>query len=681
VISFDDAPLIHSAATIRSELRQFIRACRSPRVRTMKQFAEDEIIIPTGPFANLRFRCHRQPMSEVFFDLVQTGNWERIFATGPSQGGKSLTCWITPALYHLFELKETIICMVPQMKMAHDKWTQDLLPVIQKTRYANLLPDKGAGSRGGDFDSITFKHGVTLKFMSGGGDDKNRASFTSRVVVITEVDGMDEAGGESRESDKISQVEARTNSYGANRRIYGECTLTTKQGRTYDEISKGTATKLLVQCRACGHKVSPEREDLIGWQDADNEIDARDRSAFACPDCGVVWSNEDRIEMHKSLSVIHRGQTIAEDGVTIEGDLPKTRTLGFRFNGFNNLLIKPGDLGIEEWLAARAVNSENAEKKLCQFFWALPYIPDKTDDIPLDALTLTTRTSSFRRGLIPPGTLYISAAIDLGKWLNHWVAIAWLDDGTCQIIDYGVIKVESDKLGVERATLKALREFLAIETYGWVNPDGTRRRADRVFVDSGFQTKEVYLFVAEAGRGRYWATDGRGQSARKQSTYTAPHAITNATPLIGEQYHVAVQEHGVMLLAMNADYWKSYAHRRFSTPLTQPGAMTFFAPELPNEHFPIAKQLVAEKKVEEFIPGKGTVSKWIKTHKANHFLDVVYMSCVAGNLAGYRVIEAMPTPYIELPSPAPIQPATESPFVRQPVRQSDPTATWLRSKK
>ena len=46
--------------------------------------------------------------------------------------------------------------------------------------------------------------------MSGGGSDKSRAGFTSRVVVITETDGLDETGGRSREADKVTQLEART---------------------------------------------------------------------------------------------------------------------------------------------------------------------------------------------------------------------------------------------------------------------------------------------------------------------------------------------------------------------------------------------------------------------------------------------------------------------------------------
>jgi hypothetical protein len=80
------------------------------------------------------------------------------------------------------------------MDMAADKWREDILPVIDQSRYRNLLPKQGGGSRGGRVESVQFRHGATLKFMSGGGSDKIRAGFTSRMVVVTETDGLDKPG-------------------------------------------------------------------------------------------------------------------------------------------------------------------------------------------------------------------------------------------------------------------------------------------------------------------------------------------------------------------------------------------------------------------------------------------------------------------------------------------------------
>jgi hypothetical protein len=80
----------------------------------MRAFAEEEIVIPDGPFAGRRFRCSRQPYTASWFAEVDSGNWSRYVATGPTQSGKTLACFVIPLLYHLFELQETVICGLPE---------------------------------------------------------------------------------------------------------------------------------------------------------------------------------------------------------------------------------------------------------------------------------------------------------------------------------------------------------------------------------------------------------------------------------------------------------------------------------------------------------------------------------------------------------------------------------------
>ncbi len=245
----------------QTDLQWFLAEARPRRLRTMRQFAEEEIVIPDGPFVGRKFRCSRQPYTGLWFDAVDSGHWNRLVATGPT-----LSCFIIPLLYHLFELSETVICGLPDMDMAADKWREDILPVIEQSRYRELLPRRGGGSRGGRVESIQFRNGATLKYMSGGGSDKSRAGFTSRVVVITETDGMDQPGQTSREADKITQLEARTRAYGSRKRVYMECTVSTEQGRTWQEYTQGTQSQIVLPCPACQAWVVPEREHLTGWR-------------------------------------------------------------------------------------------------------------------------------------------------------------------------------------------------------------------------------------------------------------------------------------------------------------------------------------------------------------------------------------------------------------------------------
>lgn len=320
--------LKHEADPVVSELTRYIRNCCPPMLRSMRQFAEEEIIIPDGPFEGRRFRVDRQPYTGLWFDAVDNGPWTRFVATGPTQSGKSLVCFVIVLLYHLFEIGETVICGLPDMDMASDKWREDILPAIERSRYREQLPRSGGGSRGGKVEAIQFRHGPTLKFMSGGGGDKSRAGFTARVVVITETDGMDTAGGASREADKITQLEARTRAYGDRKRIYMECTVSVEEGRTWREYQAGTESRIVLPCPYCGQFVTPEREHLTGWQAADSSLEASELAAFHCPNCGEAWTDEDRVRANLEGRLLHRGQEISPTGA-ITGDPPRTNTLGF----------------------------------------------------------------------------------------------------------------------------------------------------------------------------------------------------------------------------------------------------------------------------------------------------------------------------------------------------------------
>ncbi|HBN76721.1 MAG TPA: hypothetical protein DD473_13060 [Planctomycetaceae bacterium] len=144
----------------RSELRWLLRQSKTSKVRSMRDFAEQEIIIPDGPYQGRRFDCNRQPYTRLWFEAIDTGSWDRFVATGPTQSGKTLSCFLIPLLYHLFEVGETVICGLPDMDMASDKWREDLLPVIERSKYRDLMPTKGGGSRGGKTEAIQFLNGA-----------------------------------------------------------------------------------------------------------------------------------------------------------------------------------------------------------------------------------------------------------------------------------------------------------------------------------------------------------------------------------------------------------------------------------------------------------------------------------------------------------------------------------------
>jgi len=632
----------------RAELRWFFEQARPRRWRTLREFAEQEIVIPSGPFAGRRFRCDRQPYTRLWFDAVDSGLWTRFVATGPTQSGKTLTCFIIPLLYHLFEIGETVVCGLPDMDMAADKWREDLLPVIEQSRYRDLLPQSGGGSRGGKVESLRFGNGATLKFMSGGGGDKSRAGFSTRIVVITETDGMDEASVASRESDKITQLEARTRAHGRRARVYMECTVSTEHGRTWQEYVKGTRSRIVLPCPHCQAWVSPEREHLIGWQAAQSQPEARTHGVFCCPDCKALWDPEQRIEANRQAMLLHEGQEIDDNG-TIKGESPATDTLGFRWSAVHNLFLTPGEIAADEWRAARSADDENAERAMRQFVWCIPVAPTSTAQVKLEWTELAARGVGPPRGIVPAETRFVTVGVDIGKYLLHWVVVAWQACAVGHIVDYGCTEAASDDLGVEHAVLVALKQIRDSIMTGWPvkSPDsGQMKLPDRVWIDAGYLPEVVHTFCRQAGNG-FTATIGRGTTqTSRHGAYTRPNRTGSVIKHLGEGFHVCwLQAEHAFRVEIDADYWKSRVHQRLHTPLGQAGAMTLYAAP-PQQHLTLAKHLTAEQKVESFIAGRGVVTQWERVRRQNHYLDALSNACVAGSMCGVRLV-ATPKPTVQ----------------------------------
>jgi hypothetical protein len=583
--------------------------------------------------------------------------------TGPTQTGKTLAAFVIPILYHLFEIGETVICGIPDLDMSGDKYREDILPVIERSRFRDLLPVSGAGSKGGRVKSIKFRNGATLRFMSGGGGDKARAGFTSRVLVVTETDGMDEAGGTSREADKIAQLEGRTRAHGSRKRIYLECTVSIDTGRTWREYTGGTASRIYPRCPHCAQHVYLERQHLVGWQTAENEIEAEEESAFYCPACGVVWSEADRLAANLAAKLVHRGQEIAPDG-TITGEAGKTRTLGFRWSAGENLFLSAGDVGLDEFRAARAVDEDNAEKELRQFVWALPYEPPVLDDTPLVPSEIQRRMGRWPKGEVPDDTEWVDIGVDLGKFKGWWLAIAWRPRAMGHVFDYGQFTIETPRYGVQRALRGALRDFWRRVMTGWVQSGGSRRVPDQVWLDANYETDTVMAFCRET-QFRARPTLGRGTSMFRMGQYQRPEKTSATVVQLGEQYHVdRLPERKLYRVTINADYWKSWFHQRLTTPLRDdaggevPGALSLYA-AAPDEHAFLSKQFASEHPKQVWDDRRGWVEVWERTYKQNHWLDCGSIASAAGHFCGVRL-----DPSTAVARPAP--PVRQKPVLRSP---------------
>lgn len=617
------------------ELRLFGEQFSIRELRSMARFAEEEIWLPpTGPFGEMRFELDRQPFSRSWFEEIDSGRWQEHFAAAPSQSGKTTICWVIPIMYHLFEVQENVIAGLPDMNMAHDKWSDDLLPVIRASRYRDQLPISGVGSKGGaKFQAITFRNGRTLRFMSAAGSDKSKAGKTARVIAITELGAFGDVQESSSESNPYNQLLARCEAFDNRKVIYGECTVTTKANIVWSKYQSGSASKIVVQCRHCSEWVCPERNHLAGYHEAQNEIDAGLAATFFCPNCGGFWSPEDRQAMNRNHRLLHKGQTIDAQG-HISGEPPKTRRLGFRWNAFNNLFKTPASLAEREW-NAMSTASEVDEIALRQFVWAMPTEPTEFESIPLDRQAVEAKiVSLLPRGLAPAATEFLVAGCDVGDHLLHWTVAATLNLGpnhwSTHVVNYGLIEVPSRELGIERGleiAFQQLRDFM--EAGFTVEQRGEAWAPWQVFIDSNWRPDAVHRLCRLFGN-RYRATQGRGKGQLVSEDYVAPTATSKNIIELGPRWHVSHQpERGVDLLQFDTNRFKSAVHDGLRIPVGQPGSFTVFQAGW-KEHLKFSHHLIAEKEVVTFDPRKGMTTEWQRVgEKANHWLDSTALCMVA----------------------------------------------------
>jgi len=608
------------------------RYARVSPLRSIRQFAEQDVVIPDGDYKGQLFRCHRQPSHGLWFNEIDSGRWSRFAFVACQQSGKTLAGYVIPIMYHAFEVQETVIVGLPTMDIAKDKWEVDIKPAIEASRYAELLPRSGGGSRGGTPELITLRNGVNLKFMSGGGGDEKRSAFTSRVLVVTEADKLDEVGGTSDENTKLRQMEGRTRFFGNRKRVYLECTVSEETGRIWQEWMNGSAGLVHVPCHSCGEYVAPEREHFVGWQDAIEEIDAEE-SRFSCPACGIVWPEEIRKRQLKNAAVLHKGQRF-ENG-SIVGDLPKTRTCGFRYSAATNAFADVAMIGVDEWKAKRAIDEDLAGRELLQWTWAWPPAPRTIDVEPLSVEAVENRQHGLPRMIAPSDTLRIVAGVDARKEQLEWFIVAETTGGRVLCIDFGYTKVQTG-IPETQALILAVAETRDRFDYGYRvegRAESERQSVDLTLLDCHWNTDALY----EACRAcpTWMPAMGFGYKKHK-ATYNAPKHRGGTVTKLGDGWYFVATERvfgGKMrrfeVTHNNADQWKLRLHRALSVDVNHPQALLLPKESKPGTRRELAKQLTAEKQESVYEKGKGQVLKWVTQYHKNHWLDAAYMSLVA----------------------------------------------------
>lgn len=640
------------------EIRWLLQASRTPRLRTHRQFAEKEIVLPrTGPKGGRRFKCEFQPYTGLWYDAIGSGLFNRFIATGPSQSGKTLNCFVEPIVYHLFERRENVIAFAPDDAICEQKWLIDILPIIQESQYARFLPKRGGGAQGGFDRLIKFANGTYIIWMIGGGGDKNKSAATARVAVGTEVNGMRTGAATSLESGPLEQIEARLRSHGPRAIMYMECTVDTEDGPIWTGLKSGTDSRIALKCPHCPEWVTPEREDFAGWETAQNELEAEQKGRFYCPQCGTGWSPLQRREANVAAKLVHRGQVIAQDG-TISGSVPQTRTFSMRWSAVNNLFAEESQIGLEEWKAARKADRESAERERCQFVWTIP-VADTSTVFEISETLVASRLTGLPRYMLPADTQSLVCKIDVHARWHYWAVMACGPeiDGrgrAYSVVHYGIQRTTFDEGSSFKEAIIAGLEAIKreLEETEWKTTAGDAWSVDLVDVDAGFEQDAVLEFVTKATSTETAWTMSKGEG----DNYVHPKKETKDTKLGNHWYRSRQQKKKESnkkdwwLTIAETNWWMRQVHAGFMSDAFEddgtrkPGSIALWGDD-PKAHMERvdktisrsswASQLVAWKWQEKTTPKTGTTMAWVPQYgdgKDDHFFDVGYGLLVASSL-------------------------------------------------
>jgi hypothetical protein len=291
-------------------------------------------------------------------------------------------------------------------------------------------------------------------------------------------------------------------------------------------------------------------------------------------------------------------------------------------------------------------------------FWAEyqnePLPEEQADDELLTADQILTKLNGHRRGEVPLGATHVTMFIDVQGKALFWVVVAWEDDFTGYVLDYGTepdqkteyftlrdlrrtLAAAAPRAGIEGAIYAGL-ERLVERTLGreWPRADGAQVRIDRCFIDANWgQSSDVvyqfcrqskYASVVMPSHGRYV-----GASSIPFSEYKRKRGDR-----VGLNWRIPVitGRRIVRHVLFDTNYWKSFVQARLAVPMGDPGCLSLFGRRA-EAHRLLAEHLTAEYRVRT--EGRGrTVDEWKLRVDGldNHWLDGLVGCAVAASMGG-----------------------------------------------
>ena len=287
----------------------------------------------------------------------------------------------------------------------------------------------------------------------------------------------------------------------------------------------------------------------------------------------------------------------------------------------------------------------------------LPKVSTQADE--LKASFIAEKFNRIDVGTAPATCQHVTAMIDVQQKLLFWSVVAWDQNFSGYVLDYGAwpdpgkswftLKDAKKTLqsvyksGGLQAALYAGLEGLTAHILGreWRCDDGSVRRVGKCLIDAnwGESTDTVYQFCRQSpfaavllpSHGKFY---GASTTPISQYQHKPGELKGNGWLVTGKA------KRGIRYTVYDTNLWKSFLHERLRTPMGDRGCLSLNGKE---PHRLLASHLTSEYRVRVEAKNR-VVDEWkLRPDRPdNHWLDTLTGCCVGASMLGCQVLKAEP---------------------------------------
>ena len=288
-----------------------------------------------------------------------------------------------------------------------------------------------------------------------------------------------------------------------------------------------------------------------------------------------------------------------------------------------------------------------------------PLPEDTYDDEMLTVDEIAAKINGLAKSRVPIACDKITMFVDVQKALLFYVVVAWADDFTGAVLDYGAwpdqhrkqfsladanptIQTAFPTAGFEGALYAALAsltdDYLGCE---WEREDGAMLKIEKALIDAnwGQSTDVIYQFCRQSAHaGILLPSHGRyvGAGSKPMTEYRKQPGDK-----LGLNWMIpnVAGKRAIRHVIYDANFWKSFVHARLAVALADKGNLSLYG-RIPGIHQLFAEHLTAEYRVRTTGRGR-SVDEWkLKPERNdNHWLDCLAGCAVCGSMLGATLPE------------------------------------------